>query len=88
MNSQVGPFRRQPIFLTEGPSIVRWVTAPSCGQFVFLMLTLVNSIPVLHYCMAGPALGASLLAQLVKNPSAMQETPVQFLGQEDLLEKG
>ena len=29
-----------------------------------------------------------LLAQLVKNPPAMQETLVQFLGQEDLLEKG
>ena len=31
---------------------------------------------------------ASLVAQLVKNPSAMQETLVQFLGWEDLLEKG
>ena len=31
---------------------------------------------------------ASLVAQLVKNPPAMQETMVQFLGQEDLLEKG
>ena len=31
---------------------------------------------------------ASLIAQLVKNPPAMQETLVQFLGQEDLLEKG
>ena len=31
---------------------------------------------------------ASLRAQLVKNPPAMQETPVQFLGWEDLLEKG
>ena len=31
---------------------------------------------------------ASLIAQLVKNPPAMQETPVQFLGREDLLEKG
>ena len=31
---------------------------------------------------------ASLIAQLVKNPPAMQDTPVQFLGQEDLLEKG
>ena len=28
------------------------------------------------------------LAQLVKNPPAMQETPVGFLGQEDLLKKG
>ena len=32
--------------------------------------------------------GASLIAELVKNPPAMQETPVQFLGQEDPLEKG
>ena len=31
---------------------------------------------------------ASLESQLVKNPPAMQETPVQYLGQEDLLEKG
>ena len=30
----------------------------------------------------------SLIAQLVKNPPAMQETPVGFLGWEDLLEKG
>ena len=27
-------------------------------------------------------------AQLVKNPPAMQETPGQFLGWEDLLQKG
>ena len=31
---------------------------------------------------------ASLVAQLVKNPPAMQQTPVRFLGWEDLLEKG
>ena len=31
---------------------------------------------------------ASLIAQLVKNPPAMQETPVRFLGPEKLLEKG
>ena len=31
---------------------------------------------------------ASLVAQLVKNLPAMQETPVQFLGQEDPLEEG
>ena len=31
---------------------------------------------------------ASLVAQMVKNPPAMQETLVQFLGQEDPLEKG
>ena len=31
---------------------------------------------------------SSLIAQLVKNPPAMQETPVLFLGWEDLLMKG
>ena len=30
----------------------------------------------------------SQLVQLVKNPPPMQEIPVQFLGREDLLEKG
>ena len=33
-------------------------------------------------------LWASLVAQLVKNPPAKQETPVQFLGHEDHPEKG
>ena len=32
--------------------------------------------------------GASLVAQVVKNPPAMQETQVQSLGGEDPLEKG
>ena len=32
--------------------------------------------------------GASLIVLLVKNMPAMQETLVQFLGQEDSLEKG
>ena len=31
---------------------------------------------------------ASLVAQMVKNLPAMQETLVQFLGQQDSLEKG
>ena len=31
---------------------------------------------------------ASVVTQLVKNPPAMQETPVPFLDQEDQLEKG
>ena len=31
---------------------------------------------------------ASLIAQLAKNPPAMQETPVQLLDQEDPLGKG
>ena len=31
---------------------------------------------------------ASILAQLVKNLPAMQESPIPFLGQKDPLEKG
>ena len=38
--------------------------------------------------MLPPSLGASLIAQLVKNPPEIQETLVQFLGWVDPLEKG
>ena len=37
---------------------------------------------------SGNTQGASLVAQLVKHPSTMQETPVRFLGQENPMEKG
>ena len=47
-----------------------------------LGLVLVCQLPI------GTCHRASLIAQLVKNPPAMQETPVQFLGWEDPLEKG
>ena len=39
----------------------------------------------LSFWLAG--IGASLIAQLVKNPPSVQEIPVWFLGQENLLEK-
>ena len=44
-----------------------------------------REILYLHACLQE---GASLIAQLVKNPPAMQETPVRPLGWEDPLEKG
>ena len=40
------------------------------------------------YYLALANFGASLMAQLVKNPPARQETQVLSLGQEDPLEKG
>ena len=43
---------------------------------------------VVHKDLISSPFWASLIAQLVKNPPAMQETPVWFLGQEDPLEKG
>ena len=42
----------------------------------------------LFICLCQVLVEASLVAQLVKNPPAMQVTPVQFLGWEDPLEKG
>ena len=44
-----------------------------------------------HFCLmcrASYHIYTSLMAQLVKNPPAIQETPVRFLGREDPLEKG
>ena len=40
-----------------------------------------------HSQSAIPLSGASLVARLVKHLPAMQETPVQYLGQEDPLQK-
>ena len=48
---------------------------------------LINPI-VLILLLSGTVAGASLIAQLVKNLPAMEDTPVRFLGWEDMLEKG
>ena len=58
--------------------MVAWLSQkgiPICLLFFFFFLNSSNVI------------GASLVAQSVKNPPAMQETQVQSLGQEDPLEK-
>ena len=47
---------------------------------------IVSSLLLNSRCINGTS--ASLIAQLVKNLPVMQETPVWFLGQKDLLEKG
>ena len=44
----------------------------------------INSFYYVEIC----SLWASLVAQLVKSLTAMQETPVRLLSQEDTLEKG
>ena len=40
-----------------------------------------------HLTMSGDILGASLMAQWVKNPPTMQEMQVRFLGWEDSLKE-
>ena len=52
------------------------------GDNIHNLPTLVLVFPSLRH------LQASLVAQLVKNPPAMQETWIQTLGWEDPLEKG
>ena len=53
-----------------------------------LILALVVMVPQ-HLQPHGKFFNSSCkVSQLVKNPPAMQETPVQFLGWEDPLEKG
>ena len=51
-------------------------------------LSWVWKIPWRREWLPTPVFWVSLVAQMVKNPPAMQETWVQFLGWEDLLEKG
>ena len=55
----------------------------SVNQKVLIILS-----PPLIFCTCLMSQRASLLAQLVKNPPAMQKTPVQFLGWEDLPGEG
>ena len=60
---------------------LKWLLSISCG-------TLSPEISLLCCCFSLYLEGASLTAQLVKNLSARQETPVWFLGWEDLLGEG
>ena len=46
-----------------------------------------NAIKQSKFKQGMPVYGASLVAQLVKNPPAMLETLVQYMGREDPLEK-
>ena len=59
----------------------KWIDMP-CSIRKFNMV----KMSILHTFYRFSAI--PVIAQLVKNPSAMQETPVQFLGQEYPLEKG
>ena len=46
-----------------------------------------NEIPTVHFICPKSNEGASLMAQMVKNPPGMWQTQVRFLGQEDPLEE-
>ena len=70
-------------------NIARSFTYPVAAFPLLLFMLLVNKVSIeLILKVDSLESWAPLIAQLVKNPPAMQETPVPFLGQEDLLEKG
>ena len=53
-------------------------------MFIYTASNLIITLPIRYYYLLT---GASLVAQLVKNLPAVQETQVQSLGWEDPLEK-
>ena len=59
-----------------------------CYVFLKVSLTLFLGLIFHNFNMCEDCIEAPLIAQLVKNLPAMQETPGQFLGWEDPLEKG
>ena len=77
----------------EGPQLL-FTFCHKGGTYLWLLIFLpeilipacASSSPA--SCMIYSAYRVSLIAQLVKNPPAVQETPVQFLGREDPPEKG
>ena len=55
---------------------------------ILVLARLSSFLETLRMNLLPHSFGASVIAQLVKNPPAVQETPVRFLGQEDPWEKG
>ena len=81
-----GTLRKQPEGASKkGVTKSRGSIKPGKGAVVISMAT---SGPAKTSLWGSLMVSPSLIAQLVKNPPAMQETLVWFLDQEDLLEKG
>ena len=83
----------QGIFLTQGSNTHFFVPPALVGGFFTnsatweAILSSVKEICQVPSAYPVPCLSASLVAQLIKNPPAMQETWVRSLGWEDPLEK-
>ena len=73
--------------VTTHSSILAWRISMDRGVWRVIVHRVAKSWARLNVCVHSGT-GASLVTQPVKNPPAMQETSVQFLGWEDHLEKG
>ena len=73
-----------------GASLRMWLmfNSPSYSFCLFIRKVSKLSAAVIMLFSWRVLLWASLIVQLVKNPPAMQETPVGFLGRKDPLENG
>ena len=80
-NAREGPhtFCLYQIYVRDSP-VAQWAHVSTAGG---LSSTPGQGIKIPHATSQ-----TSLVAQLVRNALAMQDTPVQFLGQEDPLQKG
>ena len=65
-----------------------WIQRRFSSVPATILLLMLKDEAYVHMLQTSLVIQASLVAQLVKNPPAMQETMVQFLGQEVSLEKG
>ena len=78
------------LFSSSSLSAIRVVSSAYLRLLIFVLAVLIPacalSSPAFHKTYS--AYRVSLVAQLLKNLPAMQETPVRFLGWEDPLEKG
>ena len=80
MSNSVRPHRRQPTRLL---SYCRYCGYERCSACIFLN----QSFHFFQIYISRSGTAGSLVVQVVKNPRAMQENLVWFLGGEDLLEK-
>ena len=64
-----------------------WCLAFLIVQLSYPYMTTGKTIALTRWTFVGKGPGSSLIAQLVKNPPAMQEIPFRFLRQGDSLEK-
>ena len=80
-------------YMTDGKTIALTIWT-FVGKVISLLFNTISRFVIAflprsnHFLISWLQLFAVYITQLVKNPPAMQETVVRFLGQEDPLEKG
>ena len=86
MDLQVSQIEKKETFLSLLGYLSTFVKNPTCGSVSEPSVLL--GLSGCHFSCQLQSVWASLRAQLVKNLPAVQETLIQFLGQEDPPEKG